>query len=256
MELFVKVMNVVNDIVWHPVMCVFLMFAALWFTFHLRGMQVRRFGDMLKCLTEKGDNKQDTGLSSFQAFATTVGGRVGTGNIAGTATAIFMGGPGAIFWMWVTAILGASTGMVECILGQAYKTRNLGELTGGPAFYMSNGIKNKKLGKILAFLFCIAVFIGPGFLLPAMQTQTAATAVNVAFGLPFVVVGVIMTAIVAFVIMGGIKRIGQVAEFLAPVMCGIYFLITIIIIVLNIGKVPGMFGSIFASAFGKDAVFG
>ena len=82
MELFVKVMNVVNDIVWHPVMCVFLMFAALWFTFHLRGMQVRRFGDMLKCLTEKGDNKQDTGLSSFQAFATTVGGRVGTGNIA------------------------------------------------------------------------------------------------------------------------------------------------------------------------------
>ena len=89
-----------------------------------------------------------------------------------------------------------------------------------------------------------------------MQTQTAATAVNVAFGLPFVVVGVIMTAIVAFVIMGGIKRIGQVAEFLAPVMCGIYFLITIIIIVLNIGKVPGMFGSIFASAFGKDAVFG
>ena len=167
-----------------------------------------------------------------------------------------MGGPGAIFWMWVTAILGASTGMVECILGQAYKTRNLGELTGGPAFYMSNGIKNKKLGKILAFLFCIAVFIGPGFLLPAMQTQTAATAVNVAFGLPFVVVGVIMTAIVAFVIMGGIKRIGQVAEFLAPVMCGIYFLITIIIIVLNIGKVPGMFGSIFASAFGKDAVFG
>ena len=119
---------------------------------------------------------------------------------------------------------------------------------------MSNGIKNKKLGKILAFLFCIAVFIGPGFLLPAMQTQTAATAVNVAFGLPFVVVGVIMTAIVAFVIMGGIKRIGQVAEFLAPVMCGIYFLITIIIIVLNIGKVPGMFGSIFASAFGKDAL--
>ena len=159
MELFVKVMNVVNDIVWHPVMCVFLMFAALWFTFHLRGMQVRRFGDMLKCLTEKGDNKQDTGLSSFQAFATTVGGRVGTGNIAGTATAIFMGGPGAIFWMWVTAILGASTGMVECILGQAYKTRNLGELTGGPAFYMSNGIKNKKLGKILAFLFLSLIHI-------------------------------------------------------------------------------------------------
>lgn len=156
MELFVKVMNTVNDIVWHPVMCVFLMIAAVWFTVRLKGMQVRRVKDMAKCLLEKGDNKQDKALSPFQAFATTVGGRIGTGNIAGTATAIFMGGPGAVFWMWITAILGASTGMVECILGQAYKTRNLGELTGGPAFYMSKGIKNKTLGKILAVLFCIA----------------------------------------------------------------------------------------------------
>ncbi len=113
MEVFVTVMNKVNDIIWHPVMCVFLMFAALWFTVRLKGMQVRRLKDMVNCLLEKGDNKEDTGLSSFQAFATTVGGRVGTGNIAGTATAVFMGGPGALFWMWVTAILGASTGMVS-----------------------------------------------------------------------------------------------------------------------------------------------
>ena len=145
MEVFVTVMNAINDIIWHPVMCVFLMCAAVWFTVRLRGIQVRRFKDMVKCLTEKGDNKKDTGLSAFQAFATTVGGRVGTGNIAGTATAIFMGGPGALFWMWITAILGASTGIVECILGQAYKTRNLGELTGGPAFYMSNGFKIRRL---------------------------------------------------------------------------------------------------------------
>ena len=163
MEVFVTVMNAINDIIWHPVMCVFLMCAAVWFTVRLRGIQVRRFKDMVKCLTEKGDNKKDTGLSAFQAFATTVGGRVGTGNIAGTATAIFMGEPGALFWMWITAILGASTGIVECILGQAYKTRNLGELTGGPAFYMSNGFKNKKVGRILAVLFCIAVFIGTWF---------------------------------------------------------------------------------------------
>ena len=167
-----------------------------------------------------------------------------------------MGGPGALFWMWITAILGASTGIVECILGQAYKTRNLGELTGGPAFYMSNGIKNKKFGRILAVLFCIAVFIGPGFLLPAMQTQTAATAIKGAFGLPFIVVGIGMVLIVGVVTMGGIKRIGQVAEVLAPIMCGIYFLITIAIFVMNYKEIPGMFGSIFASAFGKDAIFG
>ena len=233
MEVFVTVMNAINDIIWHPVMCVFLMCAAVWFTVRLRGIQVRRFKDMVKCLTEKGDNKKDTGLSAFQAFATTVGGRVGTGNIAGTATAIFMGGPGALFWMWITAILGASTGIVECILGQAYKTRNLGELTGGPAFYMSNGFKNKKVGRILAVLFCIAVFIGPGFLLPAMQTQTAATAIKGAFGIPFIVVGIGMVLIVGVVTMGGIKRIGQVAEVLAPIMCGIYFLITIAIFVMN-----------------------
>ena len=256
MEVFVKVINMVNYIIWVPVMCVFLMVAALWFTVRLRGMQVRRLKDMVHCLLEEGHNDKDTGLSPFQAFATTVGGRVGTGNIAGTATAIFMGGPGALFWMWITAILGASTGMVECMLGQAYKTRNLGELTGGPAFYMSRGMKNKYFGKVLAVLFCIAVFIGPGFLLPAMQTQTAATAVNGAFGLPFIVVGLAMTVIVGIVIMGGIKRIGQVAEFLAPIMCGIYFLITILIIVMNIQKVPSVFGSIFTSAFGKDAVFG
>ena len=200
------------------------------------GPQIQRHGKMSD---RKGDNKKDTGLSAFQAFATTVGGRVGTGNIAGTATAIFMGGPGALFWMWITAILGASTGIVECILGQAYKTRNLGELTGGPAFYMSNGFKNKKVGRILAVLFCIAVFIGPGFLLPAMQTQTAATAIKGAFGIPFIVVGIGMVLIVGVVTMGGIKRIGQVAEVLAPIMCGIYFLITIAIFVMNYKEIPG-----------------
>ena len=256
MEVFSKIMQTINDIVWHPVMCVFLMVAALWFTLRLRGMQVRRLPDMFRCLGEKGDNQHDRALSSFQAFATTVGGRVGTGNIAGTATAIFMGGPGALFWMWITAILGASTGMVECILGQAYKTRNLGELTGGPAFYMSRGIRHKGLGKLLAVLFCIAVFIGPGFLLPAMQTQTAATAVNGALGLPYIVVGVAMTVIVGLVTMGGIKRIGQVAEFLVPIMCFGYLLITIIIMAVNHQMLPGMFHAIFAGAFGKDAIFG
>ena len=121
---------------------------------------------------------------------------------------------------------------------------------------MSKGIKNKTLGKILAVLFCIAVFIGPGFLLPAMQTQTAATAVKGAFGIPFVVVGIGMVIIVGIVTMGGIKRIGQVAEFLAPIMCGIYLLVMVIIMIVNAERIPSVFGSIFASAFGKDAVFG
>ena len=135
MEVFVTVMNAINDIIWHPVMCVFLMCAAVWFTVRLRGIQVRRFKDMVKCLTEKGDNKKDTGLSAFQAFATTVGGRVGTGNIAGTATAIFMGGPGALFWMWITALIGSSTAFIEATLAQLYKEKDplYGGYRGGPA---------------------------------------------------------------------------------------------------------------------------
>lgn len=256
MELFTKVIDFVNSIIWHPAMLFFLGGAALWFTFRLKGMQFTHIKDMFHCMTEKGENTKDSGLSSFQAFATTVGGRVGTGNIAGTATAIFMGGPGALFWMWVTALLGASTGMVECMLGQAYKTRNLGELTGGPAYYLSKGIKNARLGKALAILFCVAVFIGPGFLLPAMQAQTAATAVQGAFNISYIVVGLFLVLMVGTVVMGGIKRIGQVAERLAPIMCGIFFLITIAITVINIDRVPDVFRSIFASAFGADAIFG
>ncbi len=256
MEYFEKVITIINDIVWHPAMLVFLGAAAVWFTIRLKAMQFTRLGDMRKYLFEKGDNTKDTGMSSFQAFATTVGGRIGTGNIAGTATAIFMGGPGALFWMWLAALLGASTGMVECMLGQAYKTRNLGELTGGPYYYMTHGLKNKTLGKILAFLFCIAVFVGPGILLPAMQTQTTATAVNNAFGVPRFVTGLLMVLFVGIVVMGGVKAVGKVAEKLAPLMCGIYLLITVIILICNITRVPGVVVSIFASALGRDAVFG
>ncbi len=256
MEHFNRVITAINNVVWHPAMLVFLSVAAIWFTIKLKGMQFTRIKDMLKYLFEKGDNKEDTSLSPFQAFATTVGGRIGTGSVAGTATAIFMGGPGALFWMWMAALIGASTGMVECMLGQAYKDKNLGELTGGPAYYLTRGIKNKKLGKTLAILFCISVFIGPGFLLPAMQTQTAATAIHGAFGLPAIAAGVVMVVLVGIVILGGIKRIGQVGELLAPFMCGVYFIIALIILVVNITKIPAVIAAIFSSAFGANTIFG
>lgn len=256
MEVFAKIITIVNDIVWHPVVLVFLIGTALWFTIRLKGMQFTRIGDMFKYLFEKGEDSKDSGMSSFQAFATTVGGRIGTGNIAGTATAIFMGGPGALFWMWIAALVGASTGMVECMLGQAYKTKSMGEMTGGPYYYISNGFKNKTFGKVLAALFCVAVFVGPGFLLPAMQTQTAATAIQNAFGLPFMISGILMVVLVGVVVMGGVKSVGRVAEKLAPIMCAIYFVITIIIAVANYQRIPSVFVSIFSSAFGTNAVFG
>lgn len=258
MELFEKVITIVNNIVWHPACLFFLGGAAIWFTIRLKGLQFTGLKDMCKYMFEKESDEVGSaqGLSAFQALATTVGGRVGTGNIAGTATAVFMGGPGAIFWMWMAALLGASTGMVECILGQAYKTKNLGELTGGPYYYMEKGFKNKKLGKVIAVLFCIAVFIGPGFLLPSMQTQTAATAVKNAFGVPAIATGIGLVFLVGIVIMGGVKRVGQVAELVSPAMCAVYLLITIVIMVANANEVPGMFRDIFAGAFGKHAIYG
>ena len=258
MELFTKIITVVNDIVWHPACLFFLGGAAIWFTLRLKGLQFTGLPSMFHYMFEKESDElgEAKGLSAFQALATTVGGRVGTGNIAGTATAIFMGGPGALFWMWMAALLGASTGMVECILGQAYKTKNLGELTGGPYYYMEKGFKNKKVGKIIAVLFCIAVFIGPGFLLPSMQTQTAATAMSNAFGIPAIVTGVGLVLLVGIVIMGGVKRVGQVAELIAPAMCAIYLLITIAVMALNAGRIPGMFADIFTGAFGRHSIYG
>lgn len=258
MELFTKIITIVNDIVWHPACLFFLGGAAIWFTLRLKGLQFTGLPSMFHYMFEKESDElgEAKGLSAFQALATTVGGRVGTGNIAGTATAIFMGGPGALFWMWMAALLGASTGMVECILGQAYKTKNLGELTGGPYYYMEKGFKNRKVGKIIAVLFCIAVFIGPGFLLPSMQTQTAATAMSNAFGIPAIATGVGLMLLVGVVIMGGVKRVGQVAELIAPAMCAIYLLITIAVMALNAGRIPGMFADIFTGAFGRHSIYG
>ena len=252
MEAFTNAVNAVNDIIWSAAVIVLLMGVAIYLTLGSRGIQFRYFKSMFKLLGEKGEAEEEQSINAFQALATTVGSRVGTGNIAGVATAIFFGGPGAIVWMWITALLGASTGIVECILGQAYKDRSGDNMVGGPAYYMTRGLKAKPL----AILFVIATFIGPGFLLAAVQTYTSASSIHAAFNIPTVVVGGMLTAITGFVIIGGIKRIGQVAELLAPLMCGIYLLIAIYIIIRNIGSVPAVFASMFRCAFTRDAVYG
>ena len=254
MEVFVTVMNAINDIIWHPVMCVFLMCAAVWFTVRLRGIQVRRFKDMVKCLTEKGDNKKDTGLSAFQAFATTVGGRVGTGNIAGTATAIFMGGPGALFWMWITALIGSSTAFIEATLAQLYKEKDplYGGYRGGPAYYIHAYVEEKQKKKrnkvVISVLFAISGLICWCGISQVISNSVVSSFKN-AFSIPPIYTTVVLVAVAAVIVLRKNATV-KVLDMIVPIMAVVYFAITILIIVMNIGSLPGVFARIFQEAFG------
>jgi AGCS family alanine or glycine:cation symporter len=212
--------------------------------------QIRYLKDMIK-LSISGQGSS-SGISPFQAFATTVGARVGIGNIAGVAAAVHFGGPGAIFWMWLITFAGAGSSFVETVLGQAYKTRRFdGEYVGGPAFYIEKGLKLKSL----AWLFVIATFVGPGIFMPGVQMHSITASVREAFNLNEYVTAVVICAVIALVICGGIKRIGKTAEFMIPFMCLVYILITGAVCVLRIEDVPKVFILIFSSAFGMEEMY-
>lgn len=251
MELFSSIMTKWNDIVWSMALVVLCLGAGLWFSIRMKFPQVRMFKEMVHLLVH--GEKSDTGISPFQAFAATVGSRVGMGNIAGVATAIFFGGPGAVFWMWCIAFIGASSAFMESTLAQAYKTKTKdGEYLGGPAYFIERALHCKPW----AILFAIATILGPGILMPGLHLNSIASTYEEAFGANMIVVGAIFCAIFAVVICGGIKRIASVAEYMAPVMCVVYVLFAIAIIGMNITKVPSMLGLIISSAFGVNQVFG
>ena len=251
MDGFVNAMNKLNDIVWSMPLVFLCLAAGIWFSVRMKFPQIRLFKDMVKQLSP--GSKSDTGISPFQAFATTVGSRVGMGNIAGVATAIFFGGPGAVFWMWVLAFIGAASAFVESALAQAYKIKTPdGEYLGGPQFFIDRALKCKPF----AVVFALATILGPGILMPGVHINSIASTFNMAFGAKEIIVGAIFCAVLALVVCGGVKRIGTIAEYMAPVMCVIYVLIAIVIIVMKIGQVPHALGLIVSSAFGANAVFG
>lgn len=194
----------------------------------------------------------DAGISSFQALSVSLSGRVGTGNIAGVATAIAYGGPGAVFWMWAIAFLGASSGFVEAALGQVYKTKQDGQFRGGPAYYIEKGLGIKWY----AVLFAIVTVIATGALLPGVQSNSMSSAMENAFGISPWVSGIAVCIVLAIIIFGGIKRIAKAAEVIVPFMAVGYILVAIIILIMNIDRVPEVFGLIFSSAFGMNAAFG
>lgn len=251
MGIFTDVITKVNSVVWSNALVVFCLAVGILYTVWLKFPQIRLIKDMFKLLLgEGGDSKN--GITPFQAFATTVGSRVGMGSVAGVATGIYFGGPGAVFWMWVLGLLGAATACMESTLAQAYKTKITGEYIGGPAVFIERGLHIKPY----AVIFAIATILGPGILMPGLHANSIANTFRRSFGTSMVAGGVILCVFLAAVVFGGVKRIGKFAEKAAPCMCLVYMIMAIGIVVIYVGRIPSVFGMIVSSAFGKNAVFG
>ncbi|GEP98923.1 alanine/glycine:cation symporter family protein [Chitinophaga cymbidii] len=244
-----KIINAVNDIVWSNAFIILCLATGIYFSVITRFLQVRYIKTMVKLLF--GSKSSEKGVSSFQAFAIAISGRVGTGNIAGVATAIAMGGPGAVFWMWLIAFLGAASAFIEATLGQIYKQVKDGQYRGGPAYYIEKGLGVKWY----AVVFAIATILSTALFLPGVQSNSIAQSVHNAFNVPVAVTGGAVTLLLALIIFGGVKRIGKVAEFVVPFMAAGYILMAVIIIILNINEVPAVFSLIIRSAFNLEATF-
>lgn len=226
--------------------------AGLFFSLLTRFVQVRRFGEMVRLLFSS-DKKQKTGITSFQAFAMALSGRVGTGNIVGVATAIGYGGPGAIVWMWIIAFLGSGSAFVEATLAQIYKENHNGQFRGGPSYYIEKGLR----WRWMAVLFAVCSVVACGLFMPPVQSNGIAIAFSNA--LPHVspaVVGGVTALVLGLVIIGGVKRIAAVAEIVAPFMAVLYVILSIVVLVCNASVVSSVFSDMFRSAFGVHEVFG
>ncbi|MGL5593668.1 MAG: alanine/glycine:cation symporter family protein [Cetobacterium sp.] len=250
----------INSFLWGNFLIILLMGTGIYFTLKLNFIQIRKFGEGIKHVTGSinlnGKAADKNGMSSFQALATAVAAQVGTGNLAGAATAIASGGPGAIFWMWASAFFGMATVYVEAILGQVFKRRVDGQITGGPAYYIENSIKNKKIAKGLSYFFAVACIAALGLMGNAVQANSISAAFNKAFGVSPALVGIVVSVLAGFVFFGGIKRIASVTEKIVPIMAGLYIAACIVIIVINYQEVIPAITSIFYSAFNPQAALG
>lgn len=257
-----QLISTISSYVWSDFFIYSCLSIGLYFSFRTGFLQIRYFKDMTNLLFKK--KKSDEGISSFQAFALAISGRVGTGNIVGVATAIYMGGPGAVFWMWVIAFLGSASAFVESTLAQVYKQREGAEFRGGPAYYIEKGLGVKWY----AVLFAIITIVSTGFLLPGVQSNAINSTITNAFnysnsvivvgGMDLIVswVGIVVVLLLSVIIIGGVKRLGQASEFIVPFMAGAYILMALVIIGMNFMEIPTVFRLIFSSAFSMDATFG
>ena len=248
----------VNSWVWSPALVALCLLAGLWFSLRTRFVQVRRFGEMFRLLFGvTGKGKKNTtggspGISSFQAFAMALSGRVGTGNIVGVATAIGFGGPGAIVWMWIIAFFGAGSAFVEATLAQIYKEDHNGQFRGGPAYYIEKGLRSPFFGMVFAVLAAVAC----GIFLPPIQCNGIALSCSRSFGVDVWVVGLVVASLIALVIIGGVKRIANVAQVVAPVMAIIYILLSLVVLAVHFQVVPEVFMQMLRGAVGVNEVGG
>ncbi|AEX20952.1 MULTISPECIES: alanine/glycine:cation symporter family protein [Vibrio] len=238
--------NLMNDLLWGSILVYLLVGVGIYFTFRLGFIQFRHFGHMFSVL--KNSRKADkAGISSFQALCTSLAARVGTGNMAGVAVALTAGGPGAIFWMWLIAMLGMATSFAESTLAQLYKTKDDdGNYRGGPAYYMEKGLGMRWMG----VLFSVFLIIAFGLVFNAVQANSIANAMSTAFGWNSLYVGIGVVALSAAVIFGGIKRIAKVAEMIVPLMALLYLALALVVVFANIEKLPAVLALIVKSAFG------
>ena len=245
-----ELVNQLNALIWSPALIYLCLGVGLYFSIRGRFLQVRHFKEMIRLMLS--GRSDEHGITSFQALTMTLAGRVGTGNIAGVATAITFGGPGAVFWMWMTAFLGASSAFIESTLGQVYKEKIDGQYRGGPAFYIERGLGLKWY----AWIFAIVTIFATGLLLPGVQANSIASAVQTALGVHPNTTAAALAILLGLIIFGGVKRIARFAELVVPFMALGYIMVACVIVMLHIEDLPAVIALIFKSAFGFEAGFG
>ena len=247
----------INDAIWGYVLIGVLIICGIWFTWKTKGVQFRMVGEMLRLLADSATSGTDSlsdkdknhkHISSFQAFAVSVATRVGTGNLAGVATAIAIGGPGAVFWMWVIALIGSATAFIESTLGQLYKQRQKDSFVGGPAYYIKKGLHCKWM----AYLFAVLITITFGLSYNSIQSNTICGAMHEAFGWNPLLVGSILSVVALIIIFGGLQRIANVSAVMVPLMAIGYFVLVMVIIIMNIEHIPHVLKVIITNAFGLE----
>ncbi len=256
MEQLTSLITSVNDVIWTYILIALLIGCALYFTVRTKFVQFRMIGETFRLLANSNSSGKNTEgkkqVSSFQAFIVSIASHVGTGNLAGVATAIAVGGPGAIFWMWVIALLGAASSFIECTLAQLYKVKGDDSFVGGPAYYMSIGLKKPWMGALFSVLL---IFTFP-FSFNTVQSNTICAAFHEAFSFDPTAVGIVLTVLTLVIIFGGIQRIAKVSSVIVPVMALGYVALALVVVAMNFTKIPDVVSLIISSAFGWNQAFG
>ncbi|RKQ35872.1 alanine/glycine:cation symporter family protein [Oceanobacillus halophilus] len=256
MEFIEGIVSLLNNLLWSYVLIIILLGLGLYFTIRSGFVQFS-IREMIRVITDKrvytgSKGKNRKGTSSFQAFAISAASRVGTGNMAGVASAVALGGPGALFWMWLIALLGAASGFVESTLAQVYKVKDKNLYRGGPAYYIEKGLKSRSLGVV----FAVTITFTYGLVFNSVQSNTIGLAFYDQFAVSPIVMAILLTILTALVVFGGIRSIASVSQIIVPVMAIIYILLAVFILILNIGAIPEIISIIFANAFGIEQVAG